>query len=188
MDSPIAEQYWPSATFDEHFAKVPNFKSADFNAGRCALLLHRVGIPIIDLPKVHVYIRPDYESGAYTKAERAAIKKTAPDDYTDAGSCAMRTMGMPKQYGVEIMIAHGNGSHGSNALLRHEAVHARGILRALRLIRVIGYNDAMNLVTGNEHVNRAEEFEADRAMSHPLLKSLGRRIIEIKDSNGRLLR
>lgn len=132
----------PSVSIDGHFANVPRLHEVRFDAVRCAdLFMHPViGIPEEALPRIHVYIRPDYQL-AYTREERKALKAADPTEYdSESASCIPLDENGPMGEKGDVLMTIVYGTHYTpNKLLCHEGVHAREMLRRRHWLSMAGH-------------------------------------------------
>jgi len=136
--------------------------------------------------QLHLYVRPDYRL-AYTPEERKALRAANPDDYDDAVSCEIVEHGEPigDPGNVLMTLVYGSG-YGINKLLCHGAVLARGVFRQTPIDDF--KNDFLKAFRPQAyaHAERAEQAEADRAMSHTALRGLRSGVITIQREKKRL--
>jgi len=173
----------PSVHVDAHFANVPRIKEVRFDAERCAdLFMHpEIGIAERDLPRIHVYIRPDYKLG-YSREERAALRAADPEEYdTESASCVPLGYGDPIGPKGDVLMTIVYGTHyGPDKLLRHEAIHARKMLEYRGYLgRLRGLLHGEGLPILGKYLDRQEEAEADRAMKSTALRGLSKGVIEV---------
>jgi hypothetical protein len=180
------EQNLPAFSFDPHFVNVPHIEEIKFDPVRCARLFTHpaIGIAAEDLPRIHVFVQPSYKLG-HTDEERRRILEAYSSGYPHATGTALLPDDCRWGAAGDVQITIGyDAKPYPNALLCHQAIHARSFLKEGSFWKSQPSRSPLFLMhmlrerRGPEKEQKEEE-EANRVMKDISLRGLRRGIIQV---------